>query len=107
MIREIHPSIPDECRVAGFIVCSDNKLQLSEDMLDIMLPNGLLVTAGWYPDGGEQGRYRVCIHRGYDELIPPLESDDADKAAAAVEMLVRQFLAEQASVPAEASNNSN
>jgi len=60
-------------------------------MLDVSLPNGVLIIAGWYPEGDPAGRYYVSVYRGYEELIPSIASDDLDSAVSDVEQCVQQF----------------
>ena len=90
--RQIYPNVPPECQVSGFIYEASDVQRLGEDMVDVVLPNGILVTAGWFPDGCAAGKYRVSVYRGYDQLISPLESACADDAARNVEQVVSQFI---------------
>lgn len=90
--RQVHPPLPAECRVHGFLYEADDVRQLSEDMLDVVLPHGLLVTAGWYPDGDANGCYRICIYRDYEVLIEPITTKDVDNAAAEVCQLVATWM---------------
>ena len=38
---------------------SDNASDLGEDMLEVQMGNGCLVTAGWYPEAGPTGCYWI------------------------------------------------
>jgi len=91
IIREIKPAFPPDCQVSGFLYECDVKHEQGEDMLDVVLPNGILVSAGWYPDGDPSGSYCVLVYRGYERLIPVIESKTVDEAAAEIERCVRQF----------------
>jgi len=91
IIREIVPTVPPECDVHGFLYECDSKHEMGEDMLDVSLPNGVLIIAGWYPEGDPSGCYCVSVYRGYEELIPALESGDIEAATADVEQCVQQF----------------
>jgi len=61
-------------------------------MLDVILPNGLLISAGWYPEGDQKGRYWVAVHRGLQEVIPAIESETAAQAVVDVEQLAAEFI---------------
>jgi|GEM_PF-3503705 len=97
-IREVSLTLPQDCQVFGCLYDSTDKRRLGEDMLDVVLPNGLLITAGWYPEGSEQGGYQVSIQRGLDQLIPRIESTAVDDAAQHVQALVGQFIGRNFSV---------
>jgi hypothetical protein len=88
--RTVRPKIAD-CEITGFLYEADCPQCLGEDMIDVVLPNGVLITAGWYPEGNPQGTYRICVFRGHDELIPPIESRDVDQIAADLETLVGTY----------------
>ena len=91
-IEKFTPNVPPSCRVCGFIYSADDRRQLSEDMLDVILPNGLLVTAGWYPEGDQNGHYWVAAHRGLQEVMPAIESETAAQAIVDVEQLVAELI---------------
>jgi len=90
--RQVIPILPDGCQVCGFLYESDSRHELGQDMLDVVLPNGILITAGWYPEGDPSGAYQVSVYRGYDEIVLPLESTTMDAAATDVERRARQFV---------------
>lgn len=91
--REVIPIVPESwgCEVVGYLYDSDDPVDLSQDMLEVMTPSGILITAGWEPDGKPDGAYIVRASFGFKELgcVP---STDIDQAASDVQQFVRQFL---------------
>jgi hypothetical protein len=85
-----NPSVPG-CKVSGQLYASDNKKLLGEDMLDVVLPNGFLITAGWYPEGDPLGKYRLSVYRGCEQVTLALESDDVDTIVIDLDEWVRRF----------------
>lgn len=60
-------------------------------MLDVALANGVLISAGWYPEGDPDGCYCVMVYRGYERLIPVIECDSIDSALEAVVECMHRF----------------
>jgi len=87
-MRRLYPQLRDEwrCDAVGFIVESDDTDDLSEDMLEVSLPNGILVCAGWFDD-----RYAISVTHDLRQLIPSVPARDADEAIRIVEEMVRQY----------------
>jgi hypothetical protein len=86
------PISPELARyVTGEIVSDANSLILSEDMVEIDLPNGVLVYAGWYERGTDSGKYRIYVDYDLGRLIPYIETDDPYEAANEVATLAAQF----------------
>jgi len=77
--------------VTGEIVSDDNSLILSEDMVEVELPNGVLVYAGWYERGNDPGKYRIYADYELNRLIPPIETDDPYQAASDVATLAAEY----------------
>lgn len=77
--------------MTGFLYAADAPESLGEDMLDLSLPGDILATAGWYPEGDSEGKYRVSVYdRG--EIIVSLFSQDVDQAASDVRHLAQMIL---------------
>jgi hypothetical protein len=89
--RQVEIIAPQGCKVQGFLYESDSKYEQSQDMLDVSLPNGILIIAGWFPDGDPNGKYRVSVFRGYNEIIPSSERLDIDEAARDVNVRIEGF----------------
>jgi hypothetical protein len=89
MIRLI-PSVPHDCNVVGTIYWDDAPAVLSEDMLEVTLPNGVLVSCGWYPEGNPAGSYRITASEGFDELRR-IETANIAEACSIVEELCRML----------------
>ena len=92
-MRLILPPVPAKLRrcVIGQIVESANPADLGQDMVDILLPSGVLIHAGWYPESSPNGAYRITVARGLSYLVSPLTTPDADEAAQDVAELATRF----------------
>jgi hypothetical protein len=82
-MRRIYPQIPDawNCVVVGYFVESNDSDNLSEDMVDVELPNGIVVSGGWIPDRDEQGQYVITATLGLSHVVPPFPAKSATAAA--------------------------
>lgn len=89
MIR-VFPNLPDGCDVSGHIYWDDNPRVMGEDMLDVLLPNGILISCGWYPEGNPAGSYRITASEGFDERRR-VETKSVTEARMIVEQLCRLF----------------
>ncbi len=92
-MRRIYPQIPDswQCEVIGCLIESEDSDELGIDMLEVVLPSGVLVTAGWSSEGDPDGCYAVEATYGLQHLIPTITTDDADVAIQDIERLADQF----------------
>jgi hypothetical protein len=77
--------------VTGEIASDDNPLILSEDMVEVALPNGVLVYAGWYEGDNDPGKYRIYVDYELNRLIPYIETDDPYEAAYDVATLAAEY----------------
>jgi hypothetical protein len=83
---DIHSSPELPCEVVGFLYSSDDPRDLGQDMIEVRLPNGIRINAGWYPEGDVEGCYRISV--GGARELPPTESDSIDDVAREIESLV-------------------
>lgn len=67
------PEIPIEwgCMVTGFLAYSADPQNLGEDMLEIQLPNGIDIYAGWSRETAPEGCYEIQVVRGMEPLTGP------------------------------------
>lgn len=84
---DIHPQIA--CEVVGFLYSSDDPRDLGQDMLEVRLPNGIRINAGWYPEGSPAGCYRISVGGAYE--LPPVEREDIDEVAREIETLIARL----------------
>jgi hypothetical protein len=91
MIR-VNPTIPPDCAAVGSIYWDDNPAILGEDMLEVTLPYGRLVSCGWYPEGDPAGCFRITVSEGFEELRR-VETKSIFDARSKVEQLCREFSA--------------
>ena len=70
---------------------------LDQDLLQVALPNGLVIDVGWYPGGDSSGAFKVVVYRDYwrNQIAPPVITTNPHEAADAVVRLAR----EQSQVP--------
>ena len=90
-MKEIHPRVPKDCQVVGALYDADDPRDLGEDMIDVSLPNGLLISAGWYPEGSPDGKYVVTVSDGLDLVTSPIEQADISEARGSIEMLAEHY----------------
>lgn len=76
-----------DCDVVGYVYDSDDPFDLSQDMLEVSTPSGVLVTAGWNTD---RERYVVDATFGF-VLLASLESKDIESASVDVWELVQAY----------------
>jgi hypothetical protein len=77
--------------ITGEIVASDDPFELSEDMVEVALPNGILIYAGWYDHDDAKASYRIYVDYDLARLIPYLETDDPRLAASEVATLAGKY----------------
>ena len=78
--REIHLNLPAHlgCEVVGFLYESDDVAELGQDMIEVRVPTGVTINAGWYPEGSPEGAYRVRTWGRVE--FPDMQADNADDA---------------------------
>ena len=91
-MRRIDVKAPQGCIVVGFLYDEPNVRCRGEDMVEIVLPDGSTIDAGWYPEGSPQGRYRLALHSGMVPIVPPISIDDIDELAAEIEDLSHRYV---------------
>lgn len=74
--------------VVGSIITDPDPRVLSEDMVELSLPSGIFIHAGWRR---ALGRYEICVDCGLAELVPPLSTDDPYEAAYEVAQFASYF----------------
>jgi hypothetical protein len=77
--------LPAGCQIAGDLYDAPEPAGRGEDMIEITLPNGVIIDAGWYPEGDPKGRYRVAAHYGTEKLLPHLGTGDVQSLASLIE----------------------
>lgn len=89
-MRNLIPNLPQGCQVFGHIYWDKDSRILGEDMLDVQLSNGVLISCGWYPEGDPNGCYRITVNEGF-HVIRWLQCKNDFEACAIVEWLVLDF----------------
>lgn len=90
-MKAVIPAIQSTCEVVGRLYYSNDPRDLGEDMLDVSLPNGLLISAGWFPEGDPDGEYVVTVSAGLDVVGPPYRTKDVNEARVHVESLAKIY----------------
>lgn len=67
------------CQVHGSLIASNDPRDLGEDMVDVLLPNGLLISAGWFPESDPKGGYRLTVANGLNRFAGPFYLDDVEQ----------------------------
>jgi hypothetical protein len=79
------------CKVSGVLYESDDVSELSEDMLEIAVPGGVLVCAGWFDDIRGQAGYMVSAIKGIDDVIQPIVEPNAQDAISVIREVVESL----------------
>lgn len=79
--------LPEGCKVVGALYGAEDPRDLGEDMLEVSLLNGRLISAGWYPEGSPDGSYRISVTQGLDDVVSPLYADNLALAELLVSFL--------------------
>lgn len=87
-MTEIHTPIPEGCHAVGCIYADADRSILGEDMLDVTLPNGVLVSVGWYPECDPKGQYRIIVSRGLESISTT--AGDAWEASRLVQEVIKE-----------------
>lgn len=89
-MRNLIPNVPPGCQVIGHIYWDSDHRVLGEDMLDLQLANGILISCGWYPEGSPNGSYRITVGEGFHEIRRTSRKNDFE-ACAVVERFALDF----------------
>jgi hypothetical protein len=88
-----NPKFPDDAKVVGRVYSSDIPCCLSEDMLEVSLYNGILISCGFYHDGyidDPSGVYKIDASIGLD-FIERRTSTNAEEGLKHVIELVDKY----------------
>ena len=80
------------CKVVGYLYDDPDPQGRGQDMVEIRLPNGIVIDAGWYPEGDPNGRYRIAFHQGAERLRENVGTQDIDELARKIERYVGHYL---------------
>jgi hypothetical protein len=66
---------------------------LDQDILEIVLPNGMKIGVGWFPENDPDGRFLIRVFRKYytQMVRPPIEATSPHDVAAKVADLAREY----------------
>lgn len=90
-MKKIPIQIPEDCKAVGCLYESDDHRDLGEDMMDISLPHGLLLSVGWYPEGDKSGSYVVTLTKLWSFVEGPFRSTDPHETAKHICSLIKNF----------------
>ncbi|MEX2141738.1 MAG: hypothetical protein WD894_20905 [Pirellulales bacterium] len=92
-MRTVQPLIDEAlgCEVVGAIYASVNTADLSEDMLEVVLPDSTQVCAGW---SSIDSAYRITATHGLAHVRAPYFTKDPHEATSVVEQWVAELAAQ-------------
>lgn len=98
--------LPPGAVVKGMFYQSDDPASLTQDMVEIDLPSGYSVEAGWFPEADPDGSYRVTVFRNYWTNQPerPKYTKSAEQAATMIRELVHRYYDDRFNYRATAVN---
>jgi hypothetical protein len=82
------------CEVVGYLYDSPDPADLGQTMVEVVTPTGVLIEAGWLPEGDPDGRYTVSATFGMKSLFRPFETTDIIEAQRRIESWARYFSGE-------------
>ncbi len=62
-----------------------------EDMVEVRLANGLLISCGWYPEGQIDGCYLITVSEGLEFVRSPIELDNINDARQVIETMASHY----------------
>jgi hypothetical protein len=84
--------LPPECDVVGYLYHDPDPAGRGQDMVEVHLPNSIVIDAGWYPEGEPGGRYRIAVHLGSRRLEPYRGTRNIDELARRLEQMAVRYL---------------
>ena len=78
------------CNVIGELCSSENIDELSQDMIEVHLPSGLSIEAGWVPENDPSGDYEVLLCRGL-HVVHEVKKKTAMEAKFVIEGLAGSY----------------
>lgn len=85
----LQPRMPAGSRVVWNCLYEPAALEsLTDSLYLVVLPNGISIDVGWYPELDPTGAYEICVYRGEfeNQLVPPMEVRDTKEL---IDLLVR------------------
>lgn len=79
------------CRVRGALIESNDPADLTDDMLEIELPNQMYIQAGWFPQYSPTGKYRVITDWRTEPVVPLFYPADVAEAEKYIRSLVNRY----------------
>ncbi len=72
---------------------------LTQDMLEVELPNGVIIDVGWYPEHDPNGEYGIAVFQDHPDkpLEKPIYTKNLTDAIVAVETIAQRMTRRQAS----------
>jgi hypothetical protein len=95
-MKTVSLSLPADCEVVGELYDSPDPAARGEDMIEVHLPNGVVIDAGWYPEGAQDGAYRVALYLGSERLTPNFRTRDINAAAKRIQEVAWESVASSA-----------
>lgn len=93
--RKIEIPLPQHlgCTVVGFLYDSDDFADLGQDMVEVRVPGGITINAGWSPEGSPDGSYVIRTWGNVE--LPQVGTKDVDEALQAIRALVGKLTSSQ------------
>lgn len=92
-MKRLNITVPVECdaKIVGFLYDEPVATLRSADMIEILLPNGVLIEAGWHPEGSAAGSYLVTASLEFEFLVPPMRLSSIYEVRNHIEFLIRYY----------------
>lgn len=79
--------------IHGFIPHESDFDNLTQDLLELRLDDGVIIDVGWYPDHDPEGQYCICVFRDNweNQLWGPVMSSSKEDVEDLVQWLIAIF----------------
>jgi hypothetical protein len=91
-MNSITLNVPAAAVVKGELLCQYSIQDLDQDILEVELPNGVVIDVGWFPQYDPKGHFRLSVYHLYrnEPLRPPIDLETPFQVAKAVEEVVTE-----------------
>lgn len=105
-MNKVEFTFPESVVVRGALFTTTDPTYLVQDLLEIDLPNGITIDAGWYPESDPNGSFQLVVFKGYweNQLREPFETQSITELASEVNRLVHEYQNPTVTIPCSASS---
>lgn len=92
-MSKIELKLPGDVKVTGALYSRSNIRDLTEDMLQLELPGGLVIDVGWYPELDRTGSYAIVVFEdSVDHALEKIRTRDIRVVVKEIYSLLSKYL---------------